>query len=289
MFDFLASSNRLSQGANAVVTGAGSGIGRAFALEIARRGGAVLCSDINESSLNDTVNTIVQEGGEAFGMTCDVSKLEQVQQLAREAEKALPGPVDLVVNNAGVGIGGQVIGETPIRDWKWTLGINLWGLIHGCHVFAPLLRANGRGGIINVASTASFSAAPLMGPYNVSKAGALALSETLAAEMAGAGVSVTALCPTLVKTNINANGRIRGESSSLLDRLMDRFGMSAERVIRDALAALDRGELYVMPQADAKLIWHLKRWTPRVYARGTALISRYASHRLSPEPDTLNS
>ncbi len=283
MFDFLASSNRLSQGANAVVTGAGSGIGRAFALEIARRGGVVLCSDINEASLNDTVNTIVKEGGDAFGMTCDVSKLGQVQQLAREAGKALPGPVDLVVNNAGVGIGGQVIGETPIRDWKWALGINLWGVIHGCHVFAPLLRANGRGGIINVASTASFSAAPLMGPYNVSKAGALALSETLAAEMAGTGVSVTALCPTLVRTNINANGRIGGESSSLLDRLMARFGMAPERVIRDALAALDRGELYVMPQADAKLIWLAKRWSPRVYARGTALVNRfYASRHLTP-------
>ncbi|PVY76330.1 hypothetical protein C8D92_10583 [Tamilnaduibacter salinus] len=278
----ITSTNRLSHGARAVVTGAGSGIGRTFALELARRGGAVLCSDINEETVNDTVEAIRREGGEAWATTCDVSRLTQVQQLAREAEKVLPGPVDLVVNNAGVGVGGDTIGSTPIKDWKWTLGINLWGVIHGCHVFTPILRENGRGGIINVASTASFSAAPLMGPYNVSKAGALALSETLAAELADTDVAVTALCPTLVKTNIKANGRITGDSGTLFDKLMDRFGMAPERVIRDTLSALDRGDLYVMPQIDAKVIWHIKRWTPRTYSLATGLIHRFAVSRLNP-------
>lgn len=145
----------------------------------------------------------------------------------------------------------------------------------------PRLRQLGRGGIINVASTASFSAAPLMGPYNVTKAGALALTETMAAELAGSGVSVTALCPTLVKTNINANGRIVGESSKLFDRLMDRFGMSPERVVNDAFAALDRGDLYVMPQFDARLIWRAKRLIPRTYALGTGLINRFGASRLT--------
>lgn len=274
------SSRKPASDAMAVVTGAGSGIGRAFALEIARRGGAVLCSDINLDSARETVALIEQAGGQAWAFKCDVSKLPQMEALAAEAERVLPGPVSLVINNAGVGVGGLPVGETPMADWKWTLGINLWGVIHGCHVFVPKLRAQGKGGIINVASTASFSAAPLMGPYNVTKAGALALTETLAAELAGSGVAVTALCPTLVKTNINANGRIVGESSKLFDRLMDRFGMSPERVVNDALNALDRGDLYVMPQFDARLIWRAKRLIPRTYALGTGLMNRFGASRL---------
>ncbi|MDX1457229.1 MAG: SDR family NAD(P)-dependent oxidoreductase [Marinobacter sp.] len=269
-----------SAAANAVVTGAGSGIGRAFALEIAQRGGAVLCSDINLASAAETVQLIEQAGGKAWACRCDVSELAEVEALAAKADEVLPAPVDLVVNNAGVGIGGEPIGEVSIDDWKWTLGINLWGVIHGCHVFTPRLRKLGRGGIINVASTASFSAAPLMGPYNVTKAGALALSETLSAELAGTGISVTALCPTLVKTNINANGRIVGDSSKLLDRLMSRIGMSAQRVARDTLNALDRGDLYVMPQFDARMIWRAKRLIPRTYAAGAGLISRFGTSRL---------
>lgn len=265
---------------SAVVTGAGSGIGRAFALEIARRGGAVVCSDINEASAQATTDEIISAGGQAWALVCDVSKLSAVQKLADQADELLPAPVNLVVNNAGVGVGGKPVGETPMADWKWTLGINLWGVIHGCHVFTPRLKQQGFGGIINVASTASYSAAPLMGPYNVSKAGALALSETLAAELAGTGVKVTALCPTLVKTNIKANGRIVGEPSKFFDRLMDRFGMAPERVARMTLDAHERSDLYVMPQFDARMIWRTKRLIPRTYAMGTGLINRFGISRL---------
>ncbi|SDW01229.1 SDR family NAD(P)-dependent oxidoreductase [Marinobacter mobilis] len=277
----LGSQKKPSSHANAVVTGAGSGIGRAFALEIGRRGGAVLCSDIVLAAAEETAALVRQRGGQAWACHCDVSDLDQVEAMACRADEVLPAPVDLVINNAGVGVGGTPIGEVAIDDWHWTLGINLWGVIHGSHVFVPRLRKAGRGGIINVASTAGFSAAPLMGPYNVTKAGALALTETLAAELAGSGVAVTALCPTLVKTNINANGRIVGDSSRLFDRLMARFGMSAERVVNDALNALDRGDLYVMPQFDARMIWRAKRLVPRTYAMGTGLINRFGASRLN--------
>jgi short-subunit dehydrogenase len=263
----------------AVVTGAGSGIGRAFALEIARRGGAVLCSDINLEATHETVSLIEQAGGQAWAFKCDVSKLTQVQALAEEAERVLPGPVSLVVNNAGVGVGGLTVGETPIKDWKWTLGVNLWGVIHGCHVFTPQLKRQGHGGIITVASTAGFSAAPLMSVYNVSKAGALALTETMAAELAGTGVAVTALCPTLVKTNIAANGKIEGESRGILDTMMAKVGMSPDRVARETLNGLDRGDLYVLPQFDARIVWRAKRFIPRTYALGMGLVSRFGISR----------
>lgn len=265
---------KVSRQASAVVTGAGSGIGKAFALEIARRGGKVVCSDINLSTAETTAAEIQAAGGKALALQCDVSELAAVERLATEAEQWLQRPVDLVVNNAGVGIGGKPIGEIAIEDWQWTVGVNLWGVVHGCHVFAPKLRAQGKGGIINVCSTASFAAAPLMGPYNLTKAAVLALSETLAAEMAGTGISVTALCPTFVKTNITRDGRIAESASRFAQRLMDITGVSADSVARKTLDAADRGQLYVLPQLDARLVWRMKRLAPVSYSRGSGLIAR---------------
>lgn len=272
--------NLLTANAGAVVTGAGSGIGRAFALELAARGGRVICADINLATAEDTVADIVARGGQALAVRCDVSQLAEVEALADQAEAWLGGPVNVVINNAGVGAGGQLVGDMPMADWQWALGINLWGVIHGCHVFAPRLRRVGRGGIINVCSTASFAAAPRMSAYNVSKAAALALSETLAAEMAGTGIAVTALCPTFVKTNIARDGRISAGSSRLAEKIMDLVGFAPERVARTTLDALDKNQLYVLPQFDARMIWRSKRLAPSLYARGAGLINRYAGNNL---------
>ncbi len=168
-----------------------------------------------------------------------------------------------------------MIGETDLDDWNWVLDINLWGPIHGCHVFAPILRDAGRpAGIINVASAAAFGAAPGMAAYNVSKAGTLSLSETLAAELSGTGVNVTVLCPTFVKTNIVDSGRISARSTQLADQLMRWTGFSPERVARTCLDTHDRGGLYCMPQPDARIGWGIKRFTPTVYTRAVGLTTR---------------
>lgn len=275
-------SPRVSRNARAVVTGAGSGIGQAFAVELARRGGTVVVSDIDMVGAKRTVDVIADHGGKAVAVYCDVSRLEQVRALADEADDFFGAPPTLVVNNAGVGAGGPLIGDAPIDDWRWTLGINLWGPIHGCHVFAPILREearnarrNGHGtGIINVASAASFGAAPRMAAYNVSKAGVLSLSETLAAEMAGSGVHVSVLCPTFVKTNIVGNGRINERSSAAADTLMRWTGMSPAKVARICLDTHDRGGLYVLPQLDAKIGWQIKRTVPGLYTRAVGLLER---------------
>lgn len=282
-------SKPISREARAVITGAGSGIGRAFSLELARRGGEVLCADINLTSAKATAADIRKAGGSAWATTCDVTDLAAVEALAQTAQDRFGQPANLIINNAGIGTGGRPIGETSMDDWKATLDINLWGVIYGCHVFTPQLRLAGRGGIINVGSTASFAAAPLMGPYNVSKAGVLALSETLAAELAGTRVNVCALCPTFVKTNIVKDGRISGEQSKLASRVMAWTGVSADGVVLTALKALDRGQLYVMPQLDARTVWRMKRYAPAGYLQGTRLVSRLMSRNAKTagkgEPD----
>ena len=256
-----------SRNAAAVVTGAGSGIGRSFAYELARRGGAVICVDINEERAEQVVASLQALGSQAIAYRCDVGDAKQMEALSDEAEKLLGRPVTLVINNAGVGLGGP-IGAVSLEDWQWCMNVNLWGVIHGCHFFAPKLRDLGYGGIINVASAAAFGAAPEMSTYNVTKAGVLALSETLAAELTGTGVRVTALCPTVVPTNIVNDGKLPEKRREFARSAMTRFALTtADKVARQTLDALDRGELYMLPQIDGLLAWRFKRLMPRLYAR----------------------
>ncbi|MCV7252641.1 SDR family NAD(P)-dependent oxidoreductase [Mycolicibacterium fluoranthenivorans] len=261
--------------AKAVVTGAGSGIGRSFALELARRGGEVICADIDAARAADTVELIDQlPTGKGHAVQCDVSDRGAIELLAKQAQEIFAGAPTLVINNAGVGIGGKPVGDIGFDDWDWALGINLWGVVYGCEVFTPILREAGRGGIINVASAAGFAAAPSMAAYNVSKAGVMSLSETLAAELNGTDIAVTVLCPTFVKTNVFTDGRITPASMNLSQQLARWTGLSADNVAARTLDAHDGGRLYVVPQLDATVIWHLKRHFPALYVRGAGLLGR---------------
>ncbi|HKV17385.1 MAG TPA: SDR family NAD(P)-dependent oxidoreductase [Mycobacterium sp.] len=268
------SSPRRSHGAAAVITGAGGGIGAAFASEVAARGGRVVCSDIDVDAAEATARAINDGGGQALAVRCDVSNVDDVRALSEAAQSWFGGYPTLVINNAGVVVGGHPIGETPLDDWSWTFGINLWGVIHGCHVFVPILREAGAGGIINVASASAFGATPNLPAYSVSKAAVLSLSENLDAELSGTGVRVTVLCPSFVKTEIMERGRLTPESAERGRRLMRLTGISPERVARRCLNTHDRGGLYCIPQVDAKITWRLSRLAPTLSARGTGLVSR---------------
>lgn len=258
----------------AVVTGAGSGIGRALSSELARRGAHVVCADVDLDTATATSTDIEAAGGRATPVRCDVTSLDEVEALADAAEAAHGGPADLVVNNAGVATGGAPIGDLSIDDWRWTLGVNLWGVVHGCHVFVPRLRGAGRGGIVNVASSAAFAAGPGMGAYGVSKAGVLALSETLAAEVAADGLTVSVLCPTFVKTGIVEHARVDARTRRAGELGMRWTGRSADRVARQLLDAHADGDLYVVPQVEGKLLWSFKRHFPRLYLRMTTAGAR---------------
>lgn len=258
----------LSRGAAALVTGAGSGIGRSFALELARRGGSVLCVDVNGDRAAQTASEVDGLGGRGIAYTCDVGDAAQFADLAARTDQLLARPVTVVINNAGVGVGGR-IGEVSLEDWQWCLSVNLWGVIHGCHHFAPRLRRLGYGGIINTASAAGFAAAPEMTTYNVTKSAVLSLSETLAAELSGTGVHVTALCPTVVPTNIVNDSRLPGGRKAFAAKAMEKWAFtSSSKVARLTLDAMDRNRLYVLPQWDARLMWRAKRFLPGLYARG---------------------
>lgn len=246
----------------AVVTGAGSGLGRALCLELARRGGRVVAADLDVAAAQETARMIERLGCRAIAVACDVASREQVEALARETAAALGG-TDLLINNAGVALSGPVDG-IPLDDWQWIVGVNLWGVIHGCQFFLPQMRAQGGGHVINVASSAGLLCTPPMAPYNVTKAGVIALSETMAAELKPAGIGVTVLCPTFFRTKIAESSRRHGAGTDVagIHRLMDRAKLQAPEVARFALDAAASGTLYALPHADGGWLWRLKRLAP---------------------------
>jgi NAD(P)-dependent dehydrogenase (short-subunit alcohol dehydrogenase family) len=267
-------------GCRAVVTGGGSGLGRALALELSRRSARVVIADVDVVGGEETARLIQESGrrdeGAAVVHRCDVTSAEQVEDLARFAEERLGG-IDFVANNAGVAVAGDV-GVVSLDDWRFVVGVNLWGVIHGCHVFVPRLRKQKRGAILNVASAAGLLAPPTMAPYNVTKAGVVSLSETLHAELRRDGIGVTVLCPTFFRTQILASSRgpTDDKQRAAVEKMMDGSRVQAPEVARAALSAVERGSLYAVPMWDGSVMWLLKRLFPSVFHGflGSDLVAR---------------
>ena len=192
----------------AVITGAASGFGREFANVGAKLGMKLVLADVQQEMLDRTVAEFKAEGVEVTGMRCDVSKAQQVDALAKHATDTFGG-VNLVFNNAGVAQGG-LVWENTVKDWEWVLGVNLWGVIYGVRAFTPLMIEQSRretdyeGHIVNTASAAGLINPPLVGAYNVSKHGVVALTETLYHDLRAvkAKIGCSVLCPAFVPTGI---------------------------------------------------------------------------------------
>jgi NAD(P)-dependent dehydrogenase (short-subunit alcohol dehydrogenase family) len=194
----------------AVVTGAGSGLGRALALRFARAGMRLALADVDGAALAATGAELKAGGGDAICVRCDVSSGADVEALAARTLAAF-GAVHVVCNNAGVAPLG-VVWENTVADWQWTLGVNVWGVIHGVRVFTPILIGQGdEGHIVNTASVAGLIAPPGMGMYNVSKHAVVALSETLHHDLAarGAKVRCSVVCPAYFPSGIAESERAR--------------------------------------------------------------------------------
>ncbi|ATB44826.1 SDR family NAD(P)-dependent oxidoreductase [Corallococcus macrosporus] len=257
----------------AVVTGAGSGLGRALCEALARRRARVLVADIHAASAEETALRVTREGGEAHVQVCDVTDPVQVEALADAAERTLGG-VDLLVNNAGVVSAGPV-GTLSLAEWKRVLDINLWGVIHGCHVFVPRMRRQGSGHILNIASAAGLMYVPDLAAYNVSKAGVVALSETLHAELKPRGIGVTVASPSVFRTNIGNAGRYADETlRTLAVQMTGTARIGPDVIARKLLKAVDARSLYSVPMADARWGWRMRRLFPSLFVRAIGVMDR---------------
>ncbi len=258
------------KGKRAVITGAGSGLGREIALGIARRNWDILVSDIREERAVETLRMVQQAGGKGCAMQCDVRNLKQVEEMACRAFEKWEG-VDLLVNNAGVTCTGY-IATTPIENWKWIIDVNLWGVLHGCHAFIPRMKQQGQGHIVNVASIAGIISLPEMGAYNATKAAVISLSETLRTELAPDNIGITAVCPSMFSSNLFESLRYEtDEQRQIAKYLFDTASMTAAEVAGHVIRAVEKNRLYVLPQADAKFGWLSKRLFPKLYFKTISL------------------
>jgi NAD(P)-dependent dehydrogenase (short-subunit alcohol dehydrogenase family) len=263
-----------------IITGSASGLGRALAVRLARDGWRLALADVNEQGNRETLQLVEQAGGKGRCERLDVTDLDQWSAL-HDRLRSEWTQLDLLANNAGVAGAGDV-GRFPMAEWRRLLEVNLWGVIHGCHVFVEWLKSHpGRSQIINTASAAAFAAAPSMAAYNVSKAGVLALSETLCAELRPYGVGVTVLCPGFFLTGLVDQGHFEREEQrqAALER-MQLSSLTADSVAEFAVQAMRRRKLYVVVGRRARWLWRLKRWSPMLYL---TLVAAAYGRELPPE------
>ena len=192
----------------AVVTGAASGIGLAVSRRLATEGMSLVLADIEEPALKAVADEL-SAVTDVVSLPTDVSESSSVEALRDRAVERF-GTVHLVHNNAGVGAGG-LLWDVSEADWRWVLGVNLWGVIHGIRAFVPLLVAQGDGHVVNTASLAGLVSSAFMGPYNATKHAVVTISETLAKDLRAVGspVGVSVLCPGFVRTAIDRSDRNR--------------------------------------------------------------------------------
>jgi NAD(P)-dependent dehydrogenase (short-subunit alcohol dehydrogenase family) len=269
---------RLS-GKTAVVTGAGSGIGRSLARLLAHRGATVHVVDVQAASADAVAQEIRDSGGRAISHTVDVADPGAVLRLADTVFAA--GPLDLLFNNAGIGHAGAVV-DTTLEDWRRLIDVNLMGVVHGLHAFLPHLLAQDRPAyIVNTASAAGLVANAGLAAYSATKAAVVGLTEALDVELIGTPVRVSVLCPGVIDTAIVGTSTMRGPWADRRARTVDLYrtkGTSPDVVARQALAAVTRGRRVIpTPRYQTVPHWWLKRLLPRAGRAVSVATFRYLS------------
>ncbi|MFD7101609.1 SDR family oxidoreductase [Streptomyces celluloflavus] len=253
-----------------LVTGAASGIGRATAFAFAEAGARIIAVDRDAEGAARTADMARLIGApQAWGEVVDVADEAAMEKLADKVDAAY-GTVDVLVNNAGIGLSGSFL-QTSSEDWRKVLDVNLWGVIHGCRIFGRRMAERGQGGhIVNTASAAAFQPSRVLPAYSTSKAAVLMLSECLRAELAGQGIGVSAICPGLVNTNITATSRFTGvpadEEKRRQAKAARMYGMRnypPEKVADAVLRAVVRNQAVVPVTPEARGARLMSRFAPR--------------------------
>jgi NAD(P)-dependent dehydrogenase (short-subunit alcohol dehydrogenase family) len=253
----------MSQQRRVLITGAGSGLGQALALRYAKAGDRVACVDLSIERSEVTRQMLAGSGH--LALAADVGD-DQAMERLRDAVDREWGGVDVLVNNAGIASGGPMI-ETTMDEWRRLLEVDLLSVVRGCRMFLPGMLAAGKGQILSTASFAGLAGAPGVMTYGVAKAGVVALSEQLRAEVQHKGIKVSVICPSFFRTNLCDTAIGSEKVKKLAVKLMDDSPDTLDSVADNVFAAAERGRFLIIPTRDEPMRWRLKRWFPEFYFR----------------------
>ncbi len=254
---------RLSKGSKVFITGAAGGIGRSTALAMGKRGARLILTDINAPGLEETVRLVEQGGGEvSLWATFDISSYDDVKSFADKVHAEL-GPLDVLVNNAGIALFALVEDMTH-EHWRKVINVNLWGPIHGIECFLPEMIRARKGHLVNISSTAGLTGAPWHAAYSTTKWGLLGLSEVLRYDLMQHNVGVTAVCPGAVDTPIKHSVEILGvnRESERIRKIISRFeshAISPDEVARQIIDAIEKEKFLVITSWDIRAVYWMKK------------------------------
>lgn len=249
----------------AFITGGGSGLGLALAQALAKDGWSLGLFDHNLSRLTEVEGELSAAGVRVLAYPGDVTHADELTVAVNTFAASNDG-LDLMVNNAGVACAGTMM-ETPLEDWHWITGINLFGVVHGSRAAIPHLQRNGTGLLINVASAAAFASSPGMIAYNATKAAVLSISETLCGELRDSGTQVSVVMPTFFRSNLLDSFRGADAHREQGALAMKHASYASEQVAHDVLRHAEAGRIHIVLPHSAKGLWQLKRWMPSTYLK----------------------
>jgi short-subunit dehydrogenase len=249
----------------AFISGSGSGLGLELARLLASAGWSLGLFDRDVERLTQVESELSERGAKVHAFPGDITHADEFT-VAVNAFADIAGGLDLMINNAGVGCAGGLL-ETSLEDWRWIVETNVLGTVNGCRAGVPHLQL-GKGGIlINISSAAAFIAPPYLTPYNATKAAVLALSESLAGELADSGVQVSVVLLGFIQTQLLSTARGPDRERQIAEYLMRSTRYTATAAALDILNCAAKGDLYIVLPKRMRSVWRFKRWWPEWFTR----------------------
>lgn len=245
-----------------LITGGASGLGEALAWHYAKQNFEVCIVDLNSQRGHKVVDNINQSGAAAFFLPCDITNETDIETLKQQLQSRWD-KLDVLVNNAGVATGGALEFE-DIEQWEWVININVLGMVRMCRAFVPIMKQQGAGKIVNIASQAGITPAPLMGSYNASKAAVVSFSETMHLELEGSKIHVNVACPGFFSTNLDETLRSKQPGvAKLVSKMLHTYSditaaQVAEAIYQDSEAL----KFMTITHKDGRSAFRFKRWLP---------------------------
>ncbi len=256
-----------------LITGAGSGLGEALAMEFADLGWKVGVIDIDMERAEKIASEVNNRGGQGLAIQCDVSENKSFEKVADLILEKWEG-IDILINNVGIPAAGN-IEQIPLEDWQNIININFFSVVYGCKIFIPVMAEQGGGHIVNTSSFAGIIPMQEFSMYNVTKSAVISLSETLKLELSSKNIGVTVIAPAFFKTNLMERFTCTNEKQrEMANAFLCKSKIGPEYIAKYALKAIKKNKLYVIEPISGKVFWILKRLFPEALFKLLSLVSR---------------